>query len=221
MVMLTDEEHEFLAGTRGEAAAFAARILVRMARVMGATALLPVQSSHIDGCLLHGASGVDFAERLVDTGGQVRVPTTLNVGALDLLKPSRSRLSGVRRDLAYRLMSAYQKLGCRPTWTCAPYQAGHRPGLGEQVAWGESNAVAFVNSVLGARTNRYGDFLDICCAIVGRAPAAGLHLDENRIASVHVDLTALTSSLRANDVLFPVLGSWLGRTVGSDVAATG
>jgi len=64
-------------------------------------------------------------------------------------------------------MRAYQAMGCRSTWTCAPYQAGHRPAAGSDVAWGESNAVAFCNSVLGARTNRYGDFLDIACAIAG------------------------------------------------------
>ena len=78
------------------------------------------------------------------------------------------------------MMDAYLKLGCRPTWTCAPYQAGHRPALGQHVAWGESNAVAFCNSVLGARTERYGDFLDICAALSGRAPETGLHLADNR-----------------------------------------
>jgi predicted aconitase len=72
-----------------------------------------------------------------------------------------------------RMMSAYIAMGCQPTWTCAPYQAGHRPAVGQDVAWGESNAVAFCNSVLGARTNRYGDFLDICAAVTGRAPRTG------------------------------------------------
>ena len=79
------------------------------------------------------------------------------------------------RSMARRMMEAYRKLGCEQSWTCAPYQAGHRPALGSDVAWGESNAVVFCNSVLGARTNRYGDFLDIACAISGRAPDYGLH----------------------------------------------
>ena len=81
------------------------------------------------------------------------------------------------------MMEAYRKLGCEQSWTCAPYQAGHRPALGSDVAWGESNAVVFCNSVLGARTNRYGDFLDIACAIAGRAPDYGLHRPENRRAT--------------------------------------
>ena len=71
-------------------------------------------------------------------------------------------------------------MGCNPIWTCAPYQAMHRPAFGSQIAWAESNAIVFANSVLGARTNRYGDFIDICAAITGRAPAVGLHLTENR-----------------------------------------
>ena len=80
--------------------------------------------------------------------------------------------------MAKRMMRAYEAMGCAPTWTCAPYQAGHRPAVGTDVAWGESNAVVFCNSVLGARTNRYGDFLDIACAIAGaraglRAAPAG------------------------------------------------
>ena len=91
--------------------------------------------------------------------------------------------------MAGRMMTAYKSLGCEPTWTCAPYQAGHRPRLGSQVAWGESNAVAFCNSVLGARTNRYGDFLDIACAISGRAPDYGLHRTENRRATVVFDVS--------------------------------
>src|SRR5262245_35606472 len=121
--------------------------------------------------------------------------------------------------MAWRLMRAYEQLGCRPTWTCAPYQAGHRPSVGEQVAWGESNAVAFVNSVLGARTNRYGDFLDICCALVGRAPFTGLHLEDNRHATVVVDVSGLSPALLDSDVFFPVLGTWLGSEVGGSIAA--
>jgi predicted aconitase len=121
--------------------------------------------------------------------------------------------------MSLRMMRAYEQLGCRPTWTCAPYQAGHRPAAGTDVAWGESNAVAFCNSVLGARTNRYGDFLDIACALVGRAPDYGLHRPENRRATVVVDTSALSPALRDADVFFPVLGTWLGAEIGSEIAA--
>ncbi len=196
----------------------ALRIVAETGRVFGAERLIPITSAHIDGCLYHGDSGVDFAERLVAGGGRVRVPATLNVGALDLLNPARVRAEPHRREMALRLMRAYEALGCRPSWTCAPYQAGHRPAQGAHVAWGESNAVAFANSVLGARTERYGDFLDICAALVGRAPYRGLHRDENRRARILVETDRLSPALKDSDVFYPVLGAWLGAEMGAEVA---
>ncbi len=218
MVNLTDEESAIAAGRDGEGAAVALRLVAESGRLLGADRLVPVASAHIDGCLYHGDSGTEFAEFLVAKGARARVPATLNVGALDLLRPGNVRLAGARREMALRLMRAYEALGCRTTWTCAPYQAGHRPALGSDVAWGESNAVVFCNSVLGARTNRYGDFLDIACAIAGRAPRYGLHLPENRRASVLVDTSGISEALKGKEAFWPVLGAWLGRTVGEAVA---
>ena len=215
---LSLRETALLAGEEGPAVALAMGIVVRMGEILGARELVEIASSHIDGCLYHGDGGVEFAERLVEHGGVVKVPATLNVGALDLLNPARVRSQGRKREMALRLMKAYQTLGCSPTWTCAPYQAGHRPALGEHVAWGESNAVAFANSVLGARTNRYGDFMDICCAIAGRAPRTGLHLGDQRRATVVVDTDAIDPELKRRDVFYPVLGTWLGATVDDRVA---
>src|ERR1700676_4008725 len=133
-----------MGGSRGPAIAMASRILGETAAMLGAERLVAVTSSHVDGCLYHGDSGVHFAERLIALGGKVAVPTTLNVGALDLLHPGRVRFDPATTEMARRLMVASEALGCAPTWTCAPYQAGHRPRLGAHVAWGESNAVAFV-----------------------------------------------------------------------------
>lgn len=215
---LTAGETALLLGEAGPAPRLAMAIVVRMGEILGADSLVEITSSHIDGCLYHGDGGVEFAERLVDLGGAVTVPATLNVGALDLLNPARVRAHGRRREMALRQMRAYEALGCRPTWTCAPYQAGHRPAPGEHVAWGESNAVCFANSVLGARTNRYGDFMDICCAIVGRAPRTGLHLRDQRRATVVVDTGALAPELKRRDVFYPVLGTWLGAAVDDRVA---
>lgn len=216
---LTSEEREFLEGTHGETAALAMRVVTAAAELLGAERLVEITSAHIDGCLHHGDGGVEFAEKLVAGGGRVAVPTTLNVGALDLLHPDKIRSSPERASMARRQMNAYVALGCAPTWTCAPYQAGHRPGVGEQVAWGESNAIAFANSVLGARTERYGDFLDACCAITGRAPLYGLHLDENRRAKVVVDASAVPEALARSDAFYPVLGTWLGLEVGQEITA--
>jgi predicted aconitase len=116
----------------------------------------------------------------------VRVPATL-------LEKSR------------RLETAYLKMGAMPTWTCAPYQQGLIPAFGEQIAWGESNAVAFVNSVIGARTERYADLTDICAGITGRVPALGLHLAENRKAEVLISLADIPQRAFNDPGIYPLL----------------
>lgn len=217
---LTDIEKATLNGDVGTAGdQMALQIVVEAGRMLGARDLVPVTSAHIDGCLYHGTSGTLFCERLVTNGAKVKVPATTNVGALNLLNPEQSRLQGDARRMAFRLMIAHEQMGCRPSWTCAPYQAGARPALGDQVAWGESNAVAFVNSVLGARTNRYGDFLDIACAIAGRAPRYGLHVDENRHAELVLDVSSIPTNVQSGDVFYPVLGALIGSLAGSQVCA--
>ena len=157
-VRLTDAEIAMLAGEFGAATAFALKLIVRLAQVLAAESLVPVTSAHIDGCLYHGQVGVDFVEMLLRLDGRVSIPTTLNVGSLDLMHPEFVRLDQPSQNMARRLMPGYVALGARPTWTCAPYQLALRPAFGEHVAWAESNAIVFANSVLGARTNRYGDF---------------------------------------------------------------
>jgi predicted aconitase len=216
-LVLSEEDDAVLAGAAGDAARWCLRLVVALARVRGAERLIPVDSAHIDGCLYHGRAGLDFAERLVGLGGRVVVPTTLNVGSLDLRHPGVVRADPETAAGARRLMAAYTALGCAPTWTCAPYQLDHRPGAGRHVAWAESNAIVFANSVLGARTDRYGDFLDIAAAITGRVPDAGLHRDENRRGTVEVDVSAVPAALLAEDVAWGVLGHLAGQRAGSGV----
>ena len=217
MTALTPHESAVAASPDAPGAAMAMRIVASAAKLLGAPRLIPIASAHIDGCLYHGDSGVAFAEKLVQGGAKVSVPATLNVGALDLLRAKNVRLANPQRDMAHRLMRAYQAMGCAPTFTCAPYQAGHRPAAGPDVAWGESNAVAFCNSVLGARTNRYGDFLDIACAIAGRAPYVGLHVADKRRATIRVNVAGLSGALRGEDAFYPVFGHWYGREIGADI----
>src|SRR4029453_14958324 len=141
-------------------------------------------------------------------------PTTLNVASLDLLHPERFRGDPATAKAARRLMDAYVAMGCRQTWTCAPYQLPGRPGFGEHVAWAESNAIVFANSVLGARTARYGDFIDICAAITGRVPHAGLHLTDRRRGQLVFDVRALPERLCDQDLLYPLLGHLIGARSG-------
>ncbi len=214
---LTPAEKALLSGSADDGAAMAMRLVCDSAQLLGAQSLVQVQSAHIDGALYHGDSGTLFAERLVQLGAKTAVRSTLNVGALDLTGCSTNRLPAHEREMARRLMRAYLAIGCEPTWTCAPYQAGHRPALGTDVAWGESNAVVFCNSVLGARTNRYGDYLDIACAITGRAPRTGLHLPQNRLARFILDVSNIKVTTQQEESFWPVIGSLYGRRSGSDI----
>ena len=213
-VVLTEADRAKLAGDEGDAQALAMRIITGVAETMGAASLLSIEGAHIDSCLYHGRSGIDFARRLVDGDARVCVPTTLNVASLDLLHPDLYKGPADEAAAARELMSLYEAMGCAPTWTCAPYQLEARPHFGQHVAWAESNAIVFANSVLGARTHRYGDFIDICAAITGRAPAAGLHLDEHRRGQVLFRLVGLRDELLDHDVLAPVLGYLIGETTG-------
>ena len=174
--------------------------------------------AHIDGCLYHGQTSLDFVEYFVDTGAKVAVPTTLNVGSLDLIHPELYHGDRTIQRDAQRLMDAHLQLGCESSFTCAPYQLKHRPAKGEQIAWAESNAIVFANSVLGARTSRYGDFLDLAAAITGRAPYAGLHVEANRAARIVFNAPDF-SRLPSRDIHFAALGLAVGKIAGAVVPA--
>ena len=210
---LTADEEAMLGGRDGEGVALAMRVVAGQARISEAPRLVEITSAHVDSCLYHGQVSLDFAHRLVSLGARVRVPTTLNVGSTDLIHPGLVRdheLAAAGREL----MTAYVDLGCTPTFTCAPYQLPNRPALGEHVAWAESNAIVFANSVLGARTDRYGDFLDVCAAITGRAPYAGLQTPEARRGTVVFDCRPLSEF---SDLTYPLLGHHIGSVVGAEI----
>ncbi|WP_314174738.1 aconitase X catalytic domain-containing protein [Streptomyces winkii] len=215
---LSAHDRAMLDGTSGQAARFAMRLLIGAAEATAAPRLISVASAHLVGCFYTGTVGVDYARRLVSLGAEVRIPTTLNTGAVDLVHSPARDHSGPSASEARELMGLYRKMGARPTWTCTPYQAGHRPAFAEQVAWGESNAVAFANSVLGARTNRYGDFLDVAAALTGRVPYTGLHCPENRRGQVLVRVDAeIGRRLLDEDVFYAVLGHVIGQECGNAV----
>jgi predicted aconitase len=208
---LTQRDCAMLEGAQGPAAQMAMSILVEMAEIFGATELMDISAAHIDSTIYIGEAGLEFAERLANWGARVAVPTTLNVSGLDEHHWQEWPVPPDWAHKAHRQMVAYQSMGCVPTWTCAPYQMETRPGFGQQIAWGESNAIVFANSVLGARTERYPDLLDICCAITGRVPAVGLHLAENRAAEIWMPLVNIPLAIQTDDAFYPVLGHLMGK----------
>lgn len=210
-MFLTPADREMLSGERGPAAQFAMSILVRMAPVYGARSLMDICQAHIDSTIYLGDATLEFAERLAALGARVAVPTTLNVSGVDECGWKDWAVTPEWAAKAARQMLAYEKMGATPTWTCAPYQTSARPRFGDQIAWGESNAIAFANSVIGARTERYPDLLDICCAITGRVPAVGLHLTENRAGQMLLRLVDVSPALQEDDQFFAVLGHLVGK----------
>ena len=211
LLHLSPHDHSMLAGDRGPAAQMAMSILVRMAEVYRASELLDISGAHIDSTIYIGEAGLEYAERLASLGARVTVPTTLNVSGLDEQHWQEWPVPRDWAEKAHRQMVAYQSMGAVPTWTCAPYQTQWRPVFGQQIAWGESNAIVFANSVLGARTERYPDLLDICCAITGRVPAAGLHLTANRAGDVLFRLIDASPAMQADDAFYPVFGHLVGK----------
>src|SRR3982751_4647197 len=201
-------------GDDGPAPALAMSILVRMADVYGATELMDISQAHIDSTIYLGDATLEFAERLASLGAKVAVPTSLNVSGVDECGWEERGVSPDWGGKAARQMLAYERMGAVPTWTCAPYQTQMRPVFGQQIAWGESNAIAFANSVIGARTERYPDLLDICCAITGRVPAVGLHVTEHRAGEMLLRLVDVPPARQQDDPLFAVLGHIVGKLAG-------
>jgi len=198
----------------------AMRLLVQAAEIMGAPSLIPIGFAHIDACLYTGQAHVDFVRYLLEHGAKLAVTTWTNTGLVSLADPAlRPEVSDPEMVSGAReLMRLYAQLGCQPTWTCAPYQLPGGPEFGDHIAAGESNAVSYYNSVVGARTNKYGDYLDVACALAGKAPFAGLHTDEGRRVRLHFDCTALPEACRAGDLFPHLLGHHMGRVAGSRVA---
>ncbi|MBT8039584.1 MAG: DUF521 domain-containing protein [Xanthomonadales bacterium] len=219
MVRLEAIDKALLSGEFGGSAQRAMDLLLRYGEVLGAECFIDIVSAHIDSCLYHGASGLDFVRSLLDDHRQVRVPTTLNVAAFDLDHPERSDVPAETFAIQQEMVKGYLELGCLPTMTCAPYQRSRRPGLGQHVAWAESNAIVFANSVLGARTDRYGDFTDICAALTGRVPLAGLHCGQNRHATLIIEVPSPGRCRMERDLYFASVGYLLGEHAASRVAA--
>jgi predicted aconitase len=203
------------------ARAFAERIVARAAEIMGAKDLVPVTFAHLDSCFYAGEAHVDFARFMLENGAVFAVPTWTNNGVVSLEQPDlRPEADDPERVRGARtLMKLYEDMGAKPVFTCAPYQLPGRPKLGDHIVAGESNAVTFYNSVIGARTNKYGDYLDVACAILGKAPFAGLHTDAGRKAKVLFRIRNISGAWRHGDVFYHLLGHHIGRAAGERVVA--
>ena len=213
-IELTAHDRALLDGSQGKAAQVAMQIVLRMAHIQGAKYLVDITQAHIDGCIYTGPASLRFAQQLVAWGAKVRVPTTLNSISVD---QRRWRELGIDPALgvpASALGDAYMAMGAQLSFTCAPYLLDSAPKAGEQIVWAESNAVVYANSVLGARTLKYPDYLDICIALTGRAPLIGCHLEDQRKARLHIEVPPLSN---LDDSFYPLLGYHIGALAGSRI----
>jgi predicted aconitase/predicted aconitase with swiveling domain len=205
---LTPADRAMLDGTEGAAAQQAMRIVCAVAAGQGAARLIDVTQAHIDGCIYASPANLTFAEKMADMGARVRVPATMNAISVD---HANWRAQGVPPSFggpAQRLADAYVRMGCQPTFTCSPYLLDTAPRQGEAIAWAESNAVIYANAVLGARTAKHPDFLDLCIALTGRAPLSGVYLDEQRAARRIIDVEIPGG---IDDAFWPLIGWLAGR----------
>lgn len=206
-LQLSPADRAMLAGEAGPAVRQAMRIIVAMAGQQGAARLCDVTRGHIDGCIYASEAHLTFAEKMAELGGRVRIPTTMNAISVDRENWRAQGTPVAFGRPAQRLADAYVRMGCAPTFTCAPYLLEAPPAQGEAIAWAESNAVVFANSVLGARTAKHPDFLDLCIALTGRAPEAGVYLAAGRRAARVIDVAAPKG---ADDAFWPLLGYLVG-----------
>lgn len=212
---LTPDEQAMLAGEAGPGVRKAMEIVVALGQIYGAADLVPVDSVQVSGVSYKnlGDAGLEFLQEWAAQGACARVPATLNPAGMDRVAWQSLGFSPAFAQRQEAVIAAYEALGILPTCTCTPYQIGHRPVLGQHVAWAESSAVSFANSVLGARTNREGGPSALAAAITGRTARYGLHLDEHRLATALVDVCCSVHS----DADLGALGYLVGRQVKNGV----
>ena len=215
-VRLSCEEEALLKGQKGEAARLAMEILMDMAESFGAKSFVKVSSvqamAHYGS--LHEA-GLDWLQKLASLGGKCCVPTTQDPASIPFDCWEKEGFNPAYADKQIKMAEAVKELGEILTWSCTPFNVGVVPRFGENIAWAESSAVSYANSVIGAKTNRTPAGLAICAALTGRIPKERMYLDENRIATVKINIQAQNISM----LDYNTIGIMLGRFAGTKVCA--
>jgi hypothetical protein len=209
-MILTDEERGMLSGREGRAAKKCMEMLLALGKIYGAERMVEVSSVQVSGVSYKnlGDAGIEFLAELAEDG-RARVRTTLNPAGMSLTGWETQGIDGIFAQKQLEVIDAYRRLGVDITCTCTPYLAGNEPRFADHIAWGESSAVAYANSVIGARTNREGGPSALAASLTGRTPLYGLHLDRNRLPTLTVDVDAELES--AED--FSAMGYFVGGVV--------
>jgi predicted aconitase len=215
---LTDDEKRILDGERGEPGRLALQVLVKLGAACGADRLVEIASAHLvaSSYQIAGEAGIDIYSQLVAQGARVKVRTTSDPGSIDFARWREFRTPADYAARQVRIAELLDAMGVIPTWTCTPYTTFNVPRFGEHLGWSESSAVVFVNSVIGARTNRLAAYVDLCAALTGRVPYFGLHRPECRHGQIVFDVERdLAEGFRGH--LFAALGYLVGQRVGDKI----
>ena len=189
---LTNAEERILSGENGEVMERMFRLLVRLGEIYGADRMIPVNSAQVAGVSYKsiGDPGVEFLEDYAARDAKVKIVTFLNPAGMDIEDWQKLNIPPGFAEKQLRIMDAFRKMGIVVSATCTPYLAGNLPRFREHIAWSESSAISFSNSVIGARTNREGGPSALAAALCGVTPNYGLHLDENRKPQTLVEVDA-------------------------------
>jgi predicted aconitase len=212
--ILSHHDENLLNGGQGRAAQVATRVILKMAAIQGANKLIDITQVHIDSCIYTGPATLQLAQQFVEWKAKFCVPASLNSISVDRLRWRDQGVDPLLGDAAIELADAYINMGAQPTYTCAPYLLETAPAYGEQITWAESNAAVYANSVIGAKTTKCPDYLDLCIALTGRAPNTGCHIARNRLAQIQV---VVENILDIDDAFFPLLGYVVGDLVRSQI----
>ena len=216
---LTPEEQSMLDGSQGYAAQKAMQILTALGKIYGAERLIPITSAQISGVSYAnlGEAGLQFLSEMAEGGGRARVLTTLNPAGMDIENWQVLGISPEFAENQTRVLDAFARMNVITTASCTPYLIGNTPHFGEHIAWAESSAVCYANSVLGARSNREGGPSALAAALTGRTPAYGYHLDAHRQPALTIEVQTPLDENSDFGALGKVIGdklqNWQGRRV--------
>jgi predicted aconitase len=208
---LTNYEEQMLNGNEGQIIARAMRLLVALGETEEAKCLVPIRRSQVAGVSYKtaGEATLELLESLASEKVTAKTIATQNPAGMDLERWAEMGISETFATKQRRICSAYEKMGIKSTCTCTPYLSGNKPCFGELIGFSESSAVAYTNSVLGARSNRQGGLDALAAALVGRVPLTGYLLDENRLGDVQVNVNCSLNS----ESDYGVLGYFVGKNI--------
>lgn len=211
MMQLNSEERAMLDGDYGRATRKAMQILATLGDIYGAGRMAPVTSVQIAGVSYDnlGEAGLQFLTEMAEGGGRALVLTTLNPAGMDIENWQALGIDPEFAENQLRVIQAFERMGVITTCSCTPYLTGNLPHFREHIAWAESSAVCYANSVIGARTNREGGPSALAAALTGRTPEYGYHLDKNRAPGITIEVNADVSESFHFGALGKVIGEKL------------